>query len=65
MRFHSTAPLAAPHARPPLPADLVSEGAAVGCGWYDSSFDLSSGLVISEQDNDTMYWLWALTQPQH
>ena len=32
------------------------------CGWYDSSFDLSAGLEISEQDNDTLYQLWELSQ---
>jgi hypothetical protein len=43
-----------------------SEGAAGGkpeiCGWYDSSFDLSTGLEVSEQDNDTLYQLWQLSQ---
>ena len=32
------------------------------CGWYDSSFDLSTGLEVSEQDNDTLYQLWELSQ---
>lgn len=32
------------------------------CGWYDSSFDLATGLEVSEQDNDTLYQLWELSQ---
>jgi hypothetical protein len=28
-----------------------------GCGWYDSSFELASGLEISEQDDDLLYQL--------
>jgi len=32
------------------------------CGWYDSSFDLAQGLEVSEQDNDTLYQLWELSQ---
>jgi hypothetical protein len=43
-----------------------SEGVAGGkpeiCGWYDSSFDLSTGLEVSEQDSDTLYQLWELSQ---
>jgi hypothetical protein len=34
----------------------------IDCGWYDSSFDLSRGLEVSEQDNDTLYQLWELSQ---
>ena len=32
------------------------------CGWYDSSFDLAHGLEIVEQDCDTLYQLWDLSQ---
>lgn len=32
------------------------------CGWYDSSFELSQGLEITEHDNDTLYQLWELSQ---
>jgi hypothetical protein len=32
------------------------------CGWYDSSFDLAVGLEVSEQDSDTLYQLWELSQ---
>ena len=32
------------------------------CGWYDSSFDLAHGLEVSEDDNDTLYQLWELSQ---
>jgi len=31
-------------------------------GWYDSSLDLAQGLEIVEQDNDTLYQLWELSQ---
>jgi hypothetical protein len=31
------------------------------CGWYDSSFELSQGLEVSEQDNDAIYQLWQLS----
>jgi hypothetical protein len=31
-----------------------------GCGWYDSSFDLSKGLDVSEQDSDLGYQLCLL-----
>lgn len=31
-------------------------------GWYDSSFDLAQGLEVTEQDNDTLYQLWELSQ---
>jgi hypothetical protein len=32
------------------------------CGWYDSSFDLARGLEVSEEDCDTLYQLWDLSQ---
>ena len=34
----------------------------VDCGWYDSSFDLAQGLEVVEQDCDTLYQLWELSQ---
>jgi hypothetical protein len=52
-----------------LPLGVVSlagrgKGGAgkLDCGWYDSSFDLARGLEVSEQDNDTIYQLWELSQ---
>ncbi|MGQ3052227.1 MAG: hypothetical protein ACT6S0_10625 [Roseateles sp.] len=39
----------------------VNAKAEVG-GWFDSSFDLATGLEVSEQDNDTLYQLWELSQ---
>jgi hypothetical protein len=41
-----------------------SVGAAhkMDCGWYDSSFDLAQGLEVVEQDCDTIYQLWELSQ---
>ena len=44
------------------PRGLGSNGKPEICGWYDSSFDLSTGLEVSEQDNDTLYQLWELSQ---
>ena len=32
------------------------------CGWYDSSFDLARGLEVVEEDCDTLYQLWDLSQ---
>lgn len=32
------------------------------CGWYDSSFDLATGLEVVEEDCDTLYQLWELSQ---
>jgi hypothetical protein len=44
-------------------AAVVTPGAKPEiCGWYDSSFDLARGLEVSEQDNDTLYQLWELSQ---
>jgi hypothetical protein len=34
---------------------------AEGCGWFDSSFELSHGLEITEQDDGTLYQLWSLS----
>jgi hypothetical protein len=34
----------------------------VDCGWYDSSFDLTRGLEIVEDDDDALYQLWALAR---
>jgi len=44
--------------RPMVPAN----GRKIDCGWYDSSFDLARGLEVSEDDNDTLYQLWELSQ---
>ena len=67
MRFFSSPLRPAANAKLPLsllvaPPDLPEEVAAdaEACGWFDSSFDLSTGLLVSEQDSDTVYWLWAL-----
>lgn len=32
------------------------------CGWYDSSFDLATGLEVVEEDCDTLYQLWDLSR---
>lgn len=41
---------------------LNAAGKPEPCGWYDSSFDLARGLEVSEEDNDTLYQLWNLSQ---
>jgi hypothetical protein len=43
---------------------INSSGAAgkKDCGWCDSSFDLAKGLEVVEQDCDTIYQLWELSQ---
>lgn len=49
----------------PLPARGINTPTAtrkVDCGWYDSSFDLASGLEVVEEDCDTLYQLWDLSQ---
>lgn len=44
-------------------AACTSAGARKGdCGWYDSSFDLTQGLEVVEQDCDTLYQLWELSR---
>lgn len=67
MRFFSSPLRPTANAKPPLPMlgalpaqpeDVAADAEA--CGWFDSSFDLSTGLLVSEQDSDTLYWLWAL-----
>jgi hypothetical protein len=46
-------PTAASHARLPALIDAVSDGAPCqGCGWFDSSHELQTGLLVSEHDDD-------------
>lgn len=44
------------------PAAGVRATAGVAGTWHDSSFDLAKGLEVSEEDNDTLYQLWELSQ---
>ncbi|MBW8846692.1 MAG: hypothetical protein JF607_17130 [Burkholderiales bacterium] len=46
----------------PRNPQMGSNGKPELCGWYDSSFDLARGLEVSEQDSDTLYQLWELSQ---
>jgi len=68
MQFFSSSQYPWVHSKLPqaVPARLVQAGAVaarkIDCGWYDSSFDLAEGLEVSEQDNDTLYQLWELSQ---
>lgn len=68
MQFFSTPRTARPTTPPPAvvaaaATSVPSDEAATqtdGCGWYDSSFDLSRGLEVSEQDSDLGYQLCQL-----
>lgn len=64
--FWSNSKLPQPVMARPQSAGVTTNGHGAGrkidCGWYDSSFDLSRGLEVSEQDNDTMYQLWELSR---
>jgi len=57
-----------PGARSPqaaLPHSCDMEGITGGpelCGWFDSSFDLAHGLLVVEQDDDSLYQLWKLSR---
>ena len=66
MQFFSSLQSSKSNAKLPNGAPLRCVNSAVSarkldCGWYDSSFDLSEGLEVIEQDNDTMYQLWELS----
>ncbi|MEJ6004675.1 hypothetical protein WG899_03875 [Paucibacter sp. AS339] len=39
-------------------ADLETQG-HFGCGWYDSSYDLNSGLQVTEELDPSLLQLWA------
>lgn len=56
---NSKSPLVAPPAALRAPAPGFKPATR---GWYDSSFDLANGLEVTEQDNDTLYQLWELSQ---
>ena len=38
---------------------LNSESAVHGCGWFDSSYELSQGLVVTEDSDTCLLQLWA------
>ena len=33
-----------------------------GCGWYESSHDLRTGLIVIEEPDRCLYELWTLAQ---
>ena len=64
MHFFSPAARTVPLAITPV---LLAEPARVEepvedrperCGWFDSSFELTQGLEITEHDDATLYQLW-------
>lgn len=66
MQFFSTPRTARPPVVPPTVAAAARlktdelDAPPDGCGWYDSSFDLSKGLDVTEQDCDLGYQLCQL-----
>ena len=68
MQFFSSSQFPWVNSKLPIAAMARPRGVVVAgakpeiCGWYDSSFDLARGLEVSEQDNDTLYQLWELSQ---
>jgi hypothetical protein len=30
-----------------------------GCGWFDSSYELGTGLVVTEQQDSVLFELWS------
>ena len=64
MQFFSPSQPAWSTSKLPTAAQLQRAGDSAKpeiCGWYDSSFDLATGLEVSEEDNDTLYQLWDLS----
>lgn len=67
MQFLFAAPNFWSKSKLPLSSVPASRPAAGGqlkpeiCGWYDSSFDLTRGLDVSEQDSDALFQLWQLS----
>ena len=45
----------------PRPRDTADVGLPDLCGWYDSSYDLTQGLQVVEQGDDSLYQLWKLS----
>ena len=72
MQFFSSSQFPWVNSKPAEVVPLPARGAAgmppvglmqrIDCGWYDSSFDLAQGLEVSEQEHDTLYQLWELSQ---
>ena len=50
----------APNRQSPMQPDAPdSESASRGCGWFDSSYELSQGLVVTEDTDTCLLQLWA------
>jgi hypothetical protein len=49
-------PSSTPPARPVAPGEAGHHGDArcLGCGWFDSSHELQTGLCVSEHDDDAV-----------
>ncbi len=67
MHFFSSSQFPSAPSTLPQQATATSTGGQASarkldCGWYDSSFDLARGLEVSEDDNDALYQLWALSR---
>ena len=55
-----TAIAAAVPAAPVMPAGGQQQG--FGCGWFDSSYELSEGLVVVEEADSVLFQLWSQAQ---
>ncbi|WP_428503437.1 hypothetical protein [Roseateles sp.] len=59
MRIQATPSTAAPRAHTQPQTALDAEEASSGCGWFDSSYELSQGLVVTEDTDTCLLQLWA------
>jgi hypothetical protein len=39
--------------------DVLEASAHCGCGWFDSSYDLNTGLQVTEDQDPSLLQLWA------
>ncbi|MCV2362960.1 hypothetical protein LNV23_05775 [Paucibacter sp. DJ1R-11] len=49
----------APNRQSPMPPDAPDCSAGHGCGWFDSSYELRQGLVVTEDTDTCLLQLWA------
>ena len=63
---HTTLPLkrlkadALPGTPSALETAMAPEPAYCGCGWFDSSYELHTGLQVSEDQDPSLLQLWAM-----
>lgn len=56
------APFVDAEAAAPLPAviAILPSDERRGCGWFDSTYELSAGLCVTEDIDPTLFELWAM-----